>query len=701
MQKGKKNNRKFRLNTINNKLVLSIVGVTVISLIIVSLVVALKVSKQTEQDFSQFMDAQLSNVDSSINNFFSEVESNVQMLTNLSVLKKTDQRITTYIDKKGVQGKVPMKPLDSDPFEAEVYKTFESFVNSHSTVITTSLGVEENGGFVQYPASDRDEGYDARERSWYKLATSNQDKVNFSDAYTTSSGQVVIFAAKAIKDDQNTLRGVLSVDIDLTSLTEMIKESKIGNTGYIVLADGLGNIIAHPKDEALASTSISELGIKKLKNIEQLPSEPFEIKLQDGITYVVSVIPASNKELGFNYLVFVDKNEFTKSSKEITKIILITTLLTVIASIMVAYYVSSKISKPIKFASSHLKLLGSGNFTYEIPKTYLRSGDEVGDIMRDTNNMQNNLIHLIQDISVASKHVSTSSYDLMETSEQSVQAANEVARAIEEISNSTSEQALDTEQGAVHINELGKLIVKDQENIADLNDSATVVDTIKVEVIEILKDLVEKTKSSYSAAKEVSDVIVNTNESATKIENASQMIKSIAEQTNLLALNASIEAARAGEYGKGFAVVAEEIRKLAEQSNTFTEEIAKIIRELTGKTEYAVKKIHEVGQTVQSQTESVDNTNEHVDGIASAIDKMKQVISNINESANEMESKKDEIIGIIENLSASSEENAAGTEEASASVEEQTASMEEILKASKQLAKLSNEMQDSINKFKY
>ncbi|WP_165916363.1 methyl-accepting chemotaxis protein [Marinisporobacter balticus] len=380
------------------------------------------------------------------------------------------------------------------------------------------------------------------------------------------------------------------------------------------------------------------------------------------------------------------------------------TILGIIIGAIVAYIIAKRIAVPIINLSKIMKRLSNYDLSFDENSEaikYLERKDEIGIITRELVIIQKKLIYLIKNVSDISQQVACSSEELTTTSQQLSTAAEEVAQTIEEIASGASDQANSTEEGAQHISELGKLIEKDQDFVQVLNISTSEVDRLKNDGFKIVKDLVEKTNESDATAKGIYEVIINTNESAEKIENASQMIRNIAEQTNLLALNAAIEAARAGESGRGFAVVAEEIRKLAEQSHEFTKEIENIIVDLTSKSRDGVDKIKEVREIVSSQTESVKMTNETFKGIDDAIENMKKVIRNINGSGKEMETKKDGIITIIENLSAISEENAAGTEEASASVQEQTAAMEEIANASELLSRLAEEMQKNISKFKY
>ena len=365
------------------------------------------------------------------------------------------------------------------------------------------------------------------------------------------------------------------------------------------------------------------------------------------------------------------------------------------------YLISKYILKNLQLTTSHLNLLSTGDFSVELSEEYTKSKDEFGEIAIAIRNMQGSIRNIFKNVYLSSQLLAASSEELTATSHQSATAAEEVAKTIEQIAIGSTEQAKDTEKGALNIRELGQLIENDLNYIKSLNASTEEVTKLKNDGLNILKDLVNKTKESSTAAHEVSQIIITTNESASKIEQASQMIINISEQTNLLALNAAIESARAGEAGRGFAVVAEEIRKLAEQSDQFAGEISKIIKELTDKTSYAVNTMANVGRIVDSQTQIVEVTNSKFEGISFSIENMKSIIETINRSAQEMNNKKEEIIQIIQNLSAVSEENAAGTEQASASVEEQTATMQELANSSEALSRLAEELQDSISKFKY
>lgn len=569
------------------------------------------------------------------------------------------------------------------------------------------MAIVSPDGTAQYVL--RGETADLSDREYIKRAFDGEANISNVLISKVENKPVVMYAVPIEKG--NRVLGVLIGRKDGTALNEIIDEIGFGEKGYAYIMGTDGTLYAHPeRDNVLNQRNVLEdietdgefkdwgLAIEKLGvgnngviNYELLGSRRY-----------IGIVPMPST--GWMVGVGAYESDILSGLNNLRNIIIIGTIVFTIFGILAAIYLGKSISKPITELSAIIKRISNYDITIDensAAMKYIDRKDEIGDIANSLLVMNKNLVNLIKNISNSSEQVAASSEELTATSQQSSTAAQEVAKAIEDIAMGASDQASDTEKGALDIEELGSQIENTQRKLESLNNTTEEIDVLKNEGLEIIKDLVEKTGMNNEAARDIYEIILNTNESAEKIEAASLMIKNIAEQTNLLALNAAIEAARAGEFGMGFAVVAEEIRKLAEESNKFTEEIAEIIHELTEKTSNSVNTMEEVKKIVQSQTESVKMTNEKFDGIAYSIDSMRELIDAIFESGKQMEVKKDEIISIIQNLSAISQQNAAGTEEASASVEEQTASVEEIARASEALAQLAAEMQESIARFKY
>lgn len=516
-------------------------------------------------------------------------------------------------------------------------------------------------------------------------------------------------------------------ELSLSEAQEMIKEHLIGNikpdgtrsidilmdlgeNGYFFILDQEGNLIGHPSLEGQNAWNFKDKSKKETLFIQDSIKKGIA---GGGFTYYDWLLPNSEdtgRKIVYNKL---DPNwgwiitagsyeiDFNKGSVNVLKYTSLGVFLSLVLVTIVMYNFSNRMGRALEDVTIRAEKIASLDVTEDISQVLTDRKDEIGMLSNSFQMIIGNLRGFAKQVASISENLASSSRELTNSSEQSAIAADEVAKAIEDIAKGATHQAMDTEKGAQHINDLGKLVEQNQDNLKNLNDSTVEVGRLKDEGFQTLEGLVEKTASSNRATADIQNVIISTNKSAEKIGNASNMIKSIAEQTNLLALNAAIEAARAGDAGRGFAVVAEEIRKLAEQSNGFTEDIAIIVTDLNSKTQQAVITMEEVSSIAKLQSESVGQTNDKFIGISKAIENMNNIINRINKSGEEMMEKNDIVVEIINNLSAISEENAAGTEQAAASVEEQTATMAEIANASDALDELAREMQESISKFKY
>ncbi|MCX7800316.1 MAG: methyl-accepting chemotaxis protein [Fimbriimonadales bacterium] len=175
-------------------------------------------------------------------------------------------------------------------------------------------------------------------------------------------------------------------------------------------------------------------------------------------------------------------------------------------------------------------------------------------------------------------------------------------------------------------------------------------------------------------------------------------IEEIADQTNLLALNAAIEAARAGEHGRGFAVVADEVRKLAEQSSSATQEIRQIIADVSRQAQQSAEAMN---RNVEAVTAGVQQSLQVGEGLLEILQSVNQIANQVEDAANLSESTRqnaDTAMSEIEQIAAIAEEASAATEEMSAA---STGALENTLRVADQLAASSAALRNAADRLRF